>query len=303
MSNDNIAQINLKDILQFCRTAVNELNSSSIVSALREQNERFDKALGTVERILPAAENVLEQGAADVGIKAATIFVISLWSKIRHGASVDDLSKDDWNNIIGNIYENAAVIDPQEYSLLVFDLYRRSIAFAIEPMKPNASPTAVSRLEEIVSLMEEYADELRSGAMSETKFIEENLYLSLEAVFLVMTDRMSFTLLAEERRELAVAVSALIFQKIRYSHYDKELAVVNKCLEYQGELDQRLEERVNAYIDSLKNDLDEFDALVDKAFDTSDYRIAFRGSISLAETIGADGILQTKQDIEDYFLS
>ena len=32
--------------------------------------------------------------------------------------------------------------------------------------------------------MEEYAEALESGAMPEAKFIEENLWLSLEAVFL-----------------------------------------------------------------------------------------------------------------------
>lgn len=303
MDDKNTPQINLKEVMQLCRTTVNELNSSSVVAVLRKQSAQFDKALGIVEKILPAAENVLDQDVQDVGIRAATMFMIGLWSKLRNGVSVENLTKEDWGNVMGAVYEQAATIDPKDYSLLVFDLYRKSIAYAIEPMKPNASPTAVSRLEEIVSLMERYAEDLDSGAMPEAKYVEENLYLSLEAVFLVMTDRMSFMLLPEERRELAEAVSALLFQKIRYSHYDKELAVIDECLEYQGKLDQRLAEQVNAYIDSLKSELDEFDALVDKAFDTTDFRIALRGSIELADTLGAEGILQTKRDIDDYFMS
>ena len=53
---------------------------------------------------------------------------------------------------------------------------------------------------------------------------------------------MSHSLLPEERRELAEAVSALVFQKIRLSHYDKELAAIDECLEYQKMLDQKLTE-------------------------------------------------------------
>ena len=303
MNDNNTPQINLKEALRFCRAVVNDLNSNSIVAILRKQNERFDKALDIIERLFPTVDNVLEQDAQDVGIKAATIFIIGLWSKLREGASVDNLTKEDWKSILGAVYEQAAAMDPKSYSLLVFDLYRKSIAYAIEPMRANASPSAISRLEEIVSLMEKYAEDLGSETMPETKFIEENLWLSLEAVFLVLTDRMSFSRLTEDRRELAEATSALLFQQIRYSHYDKELTVINECLEYQGKLDQSLTDQVNAYIDSLKNELDEFDALVEKAFDTTDYQIAFRGSVDLAQLLGAKEILQTQQDIDDYFMS
>ena len=151
--------------------------------------------------------------------------------------------------------------------------------------------------------MEEYAEALESGTMPEAKFIEENLWLSLEAVFLVLTDRMNFLRISEERRELAEAVEALVFQKIRFRVYDKEVTAVNECLEYQAKLDQKLTEQVNAYIDALRDELDEFDALVDKAFDPTDFRLAFAGSADLAEFLGAEEILKAQSDIDDYFMS
>lgn len=302
MDNNNKEQINLREILQLCRSTMNELNSNTIFAALREQNNNFNNALVFIEKYLPAAENVLNQDKADLSIKTATIFLIALWSKLRQGGSVAELTKDDWNNILATSANKAAMMNPQEYSLMVFDLYKKSIAFAIEPMRENASESVIRRLEEIVSLMEDYSEGLESGEMTETKFIEENLWLSLEAIFLVMTDRMSHTLLPEERRELAEAVGALVFQRIRYSHYEEELTVINECLEYQAQLDQRLAERVNAYIDALKDELDEFDELVENAFNSSDFQASFRGSISLAKSVGAKGILQSKQDIDDYFM-
>ena len=302
MNDNNNVQINLRDILQYCRNIVDDLNSSSIVEVLRGQNQSFDKALNLIEKYLPAAEGVLDQDKADLGIKTATIFLISLWSKLRQGSSVAELTKEDWNNVLGAAAEEAATIDPQDYSLMVFDLYRQSITFAIEPMRVNASESVINRLEEIVSLMEGFDEDLRSENISETKFIEENLWLSLEAVFLVLTDRMSHTLLPKERQELSEAVCALVFQKFRFSHYEKELSVINDCLKYQAELDQRLEEQVNAYIDALNNELDEFDLLVEKAFDTSDYQAAFLGSVELARILRAEEILKTQQEIDDYFM-
>ena len=303
MDDNNRNQINLKDMVQYCRDTVDNLNNNTLVAVLREQDENYGKALDLIERLLPAAENVLDQDTKEVSIRAATMFLIGLWSKLKQGDSVSDLTKDEWNNILGNAYEQAAVIDPKDYSLKVFDLYRRSIEFAIEPMRANASPAAVERLEEIVSLMGEYAKDLEEGAMPETKYIEENLWLSLEAVFTVMTDRLNFRLVSEEKRELAEAVGALAFQRLRLSIYEKELDAINECLDQQSQLDQKLTEQVNAYIDALRDELDEFDALVEKAFDTADFQSAFRGSIDLAKMIGTEEILRTQQDIDDYFLS
>lgn len=296
-------QINLREILRTCRSILEDLNENSLLTMLREQSKNFDSALRLIEKYFSVAENVLDMDKADLGIKTATIFLISLWSKIGQGGTVLDLTKDDWKDILGRAAENAATIDPQEYSLKVFNLYRRAIAFAIEPMRANASQSVIDRMEEIVSLMEDYDESLRTGTVSEVTFIEENLWLSLEAVFLVMTDRMSHKLLPEERKELVEAASALVFQKYRYRHYEEELAVIDECLEYQSNLDKKLSERVNAYIDAMKDELDEFDALVEKAFNTSDFQAAFRGSVELAGSLDAAGILQTQADVDDYFMS
>lgn len=303
MEGNNKAQINLREMLQMCRSILNDLNSNTLFAVMREQNINFGNALNLIEKYLPAAENMLDQDKTDLGIKTATIFLISLWSRIKQGSSISEFTKEDWNTVIGNAAEKAVAIDPREYSSMVFDLYRRSISYAIDPMRENAAATVINRLEEIVSLMKEYAEKLEMGDMPEVKFIEENLWLSLEALFLVMTDRMSHTLLPEKRRELAEAVSALIFQKLRYSHYEEELAVIDEIMEHQAELDQRLTKQVNAYINTLKEELDVFDVLVERAFSTKDFQDAFRGSIDLAESLGAEDILLTENDVDNYFLS
>lgn len=303
MVNENKVKIDLRVILHRCRCTLDNLNENSLLEMLREQNQKFDNALNLIEKYLSAAENVLDQDKAELGIKTATIFLISLWAKLRQGRTISELTNDDWKDILGKSSENAAMIDPQKYTLMVFDLYRRSIAFAIKPMSENASQSAISRMREIVSLMEDYDEALRKGDIIETTFIEENLWLSLEAVFIVLTDRMSYKLLPEERMELVEAASTLVFQKLRYSHYDMELAAIDECLDYQAKLDRRLTEQVNTYREALREELDEFDVLVEKAFSTSDFRAAFHGSRDLAELLRAEDILQSQADIDDYFIS
>ena len=301
MNDKGIAWFNLREMLQYCNSLVDELNNNSIAAFLRKQNKNFDQALNTVEKVLFAAEIVMDQDADGVGVRAATMFLLALWSRLKQGESAGDFTQEDWNEILRMVYDKAVTIDPIDYTLLVFDTYRCSIAFAILQMRSNASPGVLSRLEEIVSLMDAYAEDLRTEEMSEAAFIEENLWLSLEAIFLVMTDRMNL-MLPEDRRELAEAIGALAFQKFRYSHYEKELAAIDACLGYQDELDKRLTEEVNEYIAALKNELDEFDSLVEQAFNTSDFRLAFKGSVDLAESLGAEGILKTQQEIDDYFM-
>ena len=301
MNDKVIAWINLREMLQYCNSLIDELNNNSIAAFLRKQNKNFDQALNTVEKVLFVAEIVMDQDADGVGVRAATMFLLALWSRLKQGESAGDLTQEDWNEILRMVYDKAVTIDPIDYTLLVFDTYRRSIAFAIMQMRSNASPDVLSGLEEIVSLMDAYAEDLRTEEMSEAAFIEENLWLSLEAIFLVMTDRMNL-MLPEDRRELAEAIGALAFQKFRYSHYEKELAAIDACLGYQDELDKRLTEEVNEYIAALKNELDEFDSLVEQAFNTSDFRLAFKGSVDLAESLGAEGILKTQQEIDDYFM-
>lgn len=292
----------LKDIVQYCRHIVDELNANSIAIVLRKQNEAFDRALGIVENLLPKAEMVLDQDIPEIGMRAATMFLVGLWSRLRDGDQELKLSMDDVKSLFGDAYEKVAEMEPGDYAIQVFDLYRRSIAFAIEPMRQNASSDVIKRLKEILSLMEGYSADFESGTMPEIKYIEENLWLCLEAVFLVLTDRMNHSYIPEERRELAEAAGALIFQKFRFDLYEKELAAIDEYLKHQADLDKKLTDRVNAYIDALNNELDEFDTLVERAFNASDPHAAFRGSAALAKTMGAEDILRSQKDVDDFFV-
>ena len=69
----------------------------------------------------------------------------------------------------------------------------------------------------------------------------------------------------------------------------------------QKEIDEALANKLDDYILSLKDELDQFDATMEEAFST-DFRTAFTGSAKLAALTGADEVLESIEDIDNYFL-
>ena len=55
----------------------------------------------------------------------------------------------------------------------------------------------------------------------------------------------------------------------------------------------------------MKDELDEFDSLVERAFNTTDFQTAFRGSVELALSTGVDEdkILKSIEEVNDYFMA
>ena len=65
MDGNNKAQINLREMLQMCRSTLDDLSSNTLFAVMREQNVNFGNALNLIEKYLPIAENMLDQDKAD----------------------------------------------------------------------------------------------------------------------------------------------------------------------------------------------------------------------------------------------
>ena len=291
-------KINLDNMIQACRSTIDQLNSNTLIGLLREQSVAFDRALDTLEQVFMVAEKVGSADKEEIGLKAATVFAMALYSKIGKGGSAKDLTEQEWKEIAEFTKDYAVIKDPKEFSLLVFKYYRDAIQFAIEPMRVNAAEETISRLEEIVAAMDDYSEQTRNEEMPETRYIEESLWLSLEAIFLVLSDRIGF---GKGKQELVNAAGALVFQQIRYRVYSEELVVVEHCLAEQAVIDAALKEQVDAYVAHLYQELDEFDALIDEAF-SADFQTAFHGSVKLAQAMGEENVLKSVGEVDDFFL-
>ena len=289
---------NLDKIIQSCRKTVDGWNANTLVGMLREQNAAFEHALSTLEKVLLTAERVEDADREEISLKTATVFILAMFSRMKRGGTVDELTDENWKAIADFALDYAVIREPKEFSLLVFRYYRDAIQFVIEPMRVNAAEDTVARLEEIVQCMDANAELAESGELPEARYIEGSLWLSLEAIFLVLSDQIGFS---KGRQELANAAGALAFQSIRYRVYSEELAAVERCLEEQDVLDAALAEQVNEYIEHLNRELDDFDAMIAEAF-SQDHRVAFRGSANLARAMGENQVLETTEDVDDFFL-
>ena len=293
-----LQNIEIKEAIALCRAKIKSVNSNNIVQYLCEENAAFDRVLNVLDQAFTVADEIGEQDKKGIGIKTATVFIMSVYAKIRNGQMVKEFTDADWKDIANIAAKYAVLVDPREYSILVFETYRASINFAIGYME-NSCESTIDRLKGIAEEMSLYAEQVRDESMTEAKYIEECLWLSLEAVILVLSDRIG---LNKSHHEFVVAVSSLLFQQLRFQIYSEELDVVEECLQEQQELDAALEHRVNEYIDRLNSELDYFDELVEEAF-SSDINTAFKGSMKLSEHTGAEDILKSTQAIDEYFMS
>lgn len=294
-----LAEVN--NVLDVYKGYLSELTPSNIIRFLRDQDERFDKAIGIVEGIISGAHNLEETDAKTLSIKAATVFILSLWSKLGKKGSSDRFSDEDWNDIAQSVFKYAVVTDAKNYCKLVFVLYRQSIEYALEKMRSNAEDDSVKRIKEIVKQLKKNEDRLDKGTISKVAFVDDDLWLCLEAVFIVLADRTGLQFGDGKYQELSNALGAIIFQKIRLSVYENELQALEDCLKEQQEIDYALSAKLDDYIMQLKDELDRFDAAVEEAF-SSVIRTAFAGSAKLAAITGADEILDSIEDVDDFFM-
>ncbi len=293
-----VAEIN--EVIDAYKSYLSELNPQNILEFLRKQDEDFDKAVTIIEKVISASKNIVETDSKALSIKAATVCILSLWNKISKKGSAENLSEEDWKEIAQTVLNYAVITDAKTYTKLVFIQYRKSIDFAIVKMKANAESDSVKRLKEIVDQLKRNEEMLDNGSLSEVSFVDDDLWLCLEAIFIVLSDRSGIRIKDGKYQELSNVIGAVIFQKIRLSVFEDELQALEESLNEQKKLDETLEAKLDDYINRLKDELDIFDATIDEAF-SSDFRTAFTGSGKLASMVGAEEVLEDLEDIDNYF--
>lgn len=291
----------VNEIIDVYKGYLSELNAKNVIGFLRKQDEDFDKAVNVIEKVISASQNISDTDSKTLSIKAATVCILSLWNKMGKKGSAEKLNDDDWKDIAQSVLDYAVIMDPKTYTKLVFVQYRKSIEFALEKMAENAEEDSAKRLEEIIKQLKENEDKLDKGAMTEVAFVDDDLWLCLEAIFIVLSDRTGIRIKGGKYQELSNVLGAVIFQKIRLGIYEEELQALEDCLNGQKELDEALTKKLNDYIMQLKDELDLFDKTIEEAF-SSDFKTAFTGSAKLAAMTGAEEVLESMDDIDNYFL-
>lgn len=242
-----------------------------------------------------------EEGTTTV--KAVTVMTFALLKKFATGKSPSDLNNDDWKEIVNDVSEYAVLMEDHDYTKFIFRMYEKYIRFSAEQIKVYASEQSVTAIESLADELAEKGEQFENGQISEVIYIEECLWVCLEAIIKLIAVTAS-KVVPEEYAEFAQALAAYAFEYGRYMLYSREQAIINEYLEMQEELDRELEEKYERFIIDLEKQIEQFYVMIDNAF-ASDFRESFVSSIKLARAAGVaeEEILVTTDDIDDFFLN
>ena len=277
--------------------ALEQLMKSPLGEQLQQAMHIFDKVQSYY---IALAEKQDEMGMT--GMKVVTILTFSILRKIASGKKPSELSKDDWKDIAADVSQYAVLADDQQYSVFIFNLYESYIRHSVMQIEEIITEEAAAAINGLADELRNKADALGAGYISEVVYIEDCLWISLEAMIKLLAS--TAALCGEQQiTEFSQALASYAFEYGRLMLYSRELEIVNQFIESQYQLDAELEQKYAAYLEDLQKESRQFYALVDNAF-APDFRDAFLHSVLLAKAVGVkeEEILASTEDIDSFFL-
>ena len=198
--------------------------------------------------------------------------------------------------------EYAVLLDGEQYSIFVFQLYEKCIRASAASIQGFASCETVEAIKKLADELHDREALFRDGKLSEGNYTEDCLWISLEAMAKLIASSASM-FCGQQTAEFTQALASCAFEYGRLMLYRKEQALVTQFIEFQYRLDEELEKQYAEYLAELETQSKQFYALIDHAFDP-DFRTAFLHSILLAEAAGVkeSEILSSTEDIDSFFL-
>ncbi len=270
-----------------------------------EIGENIQKAMHGIERAQEVALAYVNDDSPDhlKMMKAGTIAAFSIVSKVAAGKPIKDFSDQDWKDIAGKVADYAILTDGQQYSVLIFEAYADYVDISVKVLELNGiSEEKREAISLIATKVRNLSNELAEGKITEVNYTEQCLWLLLEAMIKLLSTY-STIIVGEELAEFTQSVAMLAFEYGRYSLYKQELEILNQYLEHQEEVDEELENKLNAFKDELQERSKVFDDLIADAF-SPDFEKRLMSSVELAKNAGVEEseILDSIKKVDDFFL-
>ena len=236
------------------------------------------------------------------GIKAITIMTFSMLKKIADGKIPSQMDKEDWKDIAADVSKDAVIADDSQYSVFIFGQYEKYIRNSVMQIEQLISEETAAVINGLADELHNKSDALEAGCITEVVYIEDCLWISLEAMIKLLA---CTAVLCKDQRiaDFVQAFASYAFEYGRLMLYNRELEIVNQFIESQYQLDAELEQKYAAYLEDLQKESEKFYMLIDNAF-APNFRDAFLHSVLLAKAAGVkeDEILSSAEDIDSFFL-
>lgn len=267
--------------------------------------EKFQQALQLIQTIQEhfVAFSEKEESASVAGAKAATVLTLAVLKKIASGKKPSSFDAEDWKDLAHAVSQYAVLLEGAQYSVFVFQLYEKYIRASAASMQGAASDKIVEAIAKLADELHEKESLFQNGDLSEAAYIEDCLWISLEAMIKLIASTASL-FCGHQTAEFADALASCAFEYGRLMLYRKEQMLIDGFIQSQYCLDAELEKQYAAYLSELETQSKQFYALIDHAF-APDFRTAFLHSILLANAAGVKEaeILSSVEDIDSFFLN
>ena len=282
-----------------------DLLNSSIEFFLNEkQADYIRQALSVFENVQKNLTALAEKDDEETltGIKAGTVILLITLKKMTQGKMPNSFSKEDYANIAKAVSEYAVLMDDQDYSSFVFDLYAGYIEASVNVLALRVEKNRADSILNLSNALRQKSAQLKEGTTTETAYIEDCLWISLEAMIKLLSAYIGSTG-GNEFADFSQAVSMVAFEYGRLMLYKREQALLTEYIDNQYQLDEKLSAKFEAYKAELKADSDRFNELISKAFDP-DFSSSLKNSVELAKAAGVpqEEILDSTEKIDSFFL-
>lgn len=239
-------------------------------------------------------------------LKIGTVLTFAFLEKFFQGIAPQNLTRSDLADIADKVTDIAVLMDGEDYSVFVFEQYARYIELSAQILRARSDARAAGQIDSITAIADELRSnsrKLKSGEITEPEYIEDCLWLSLEAILKCFSAYLSCTTGTPEFGMLAQSISMLAFEYGRLMACKKEQAVLDASLKSQQKLDEDLSEEFEAFKNRLEAEEAQFNKLIANAF-APDFRDSLRSSAALASAAGVkeEDVLRTANDIDMFFM-
>ena len=260
--------------------------------AIREHNRELR------DQVYEKSKPTLQEGLNAAGVAAVAeggmTFAIAIVKKIQTGKRLNEFVQKDWEEILKETGISTAKGGIRGASIYLLTNY-------------TATPAAVAS--SIVSAsfgIASQANLLRKGEISDENFVVNSQMICVDMSVSAISSFIGQTVIPVPVLGAVIGntVGTMMCQiaKDNLSKYEQKL--MQQFMDDIEEHNRHLEKQYKSFVNELVKDLKMYYALLNRAF-SPDLRIAFDGSVALAEHVGVynEKILRGMNDVDRYFLS
>lgn len=259
------------------------------------------KAQNALYTLANSKENVDQNS-----IKCGTVLIFALLQKISEGKNPTDFTHEDWEDIAEQVIDTGILLDDALYTEYIFDMYSRFIQASVIIIQDSVNSITIDRILACIDELQLKKEALHDGCIKETQYIEDCLWICLDAMMKLISVSVSSyaaRFIGPEATELAVSASSFALETIRLKYYQEEQQILSEYLANQYVLDKALQDRLDSYQAEIEAESIELQKLIENAFH-SDFRASLQHSVAFAKNAGVDdaSILKNIDDIDSFFL-